>query len=108
MKNGIIKPLKTTVFDAPDVEKAFRFLGGAKNIGKVLIKVRENEDKRESLSINVFPRIYFNPDLCYIIPGGMGGFGMELADWLVMRECKNLCLSSSRGITNTYQTYRIK
>jgi fatty acid synthase, animal type len=32
---GIIKPLRTTVFEASDAEKAFRFLASGKHIGKV-------------------------------------------------------------------------
>lgn len=108
MNAGIIVPLKTTVFDASEVQQAFRFLASAKHIGKVLVKVRENEESHESLPISLQPRISFNPNLCYIIPGGLGGVGMEFADWMTMRECKKLVLSSSRGISSSYQNYRIR
>lgn len=108
MKNGIIKPLKTTVFEACEIEKAFRYLAAGKHMGKVLLKVRPNEKSKETLPISVLPRFYCNPEHSYIIPGGLGGFGLELADWLVLRECQKLVLSSSRGITNSYQAYRIK
>jgi fatty acid synthase, animal type len=33
--------------------------------------------------------------------------GMEIADWMVMRNCMKLVFSSSRGISNSYQSYRI-
>lgn len=108
MNAGVIKPLKTTVFDASEVEQAFRFLASAKHIGKVLLRIRDNEESFESLPINVQPRISFNPKLCYVVPGGLGGVGMEFADWMIMRECKKLVLSSSRGISSSYQSYRIK
>lgn len=108
LKSGIIQPLKTTVFKASEIEQAFRYLAAAKHIGKVLLQVREDEESQESLPINVQPRVSFNPNFCYIIPGGLGGFGMEFADWMVMRECKKLVLSSSRGISSSYQRYRIK
>jgi fatty acid synthase, animal type len=108
MKRGIIKPLKTTVFEANQVEQAFRFLASAKHMGKVLLKIRENENENASLPITVVPRVYCSPRMSYIIPGGLGGFGLELADWLVLRGCKKLVLSSSRGITKQYQAYRIK
>jgi fatty acid synthase len=108
LDRGIIKPLKTTVFDAKDIEQAFRYLASGKHVGKVLLKIRENEQDAATLPISVLPRVYCSPDLSYIIPGGLGGFGLELADWLVLRGCRKLVLSSSRGISNGYQNYRIK
>jgi len=108
LDTGLIKPLKTTVFEANQVEQAFRLLASGKHMGKVLLKIREHENDNISLPISVVPRAYCNPDRSYIIPGGLGGFGLELADWLVLRGCKKLVLSSSRGITKQYQAYRIK
>ena len=39
IKQGAVKPLKTTVFDKEDVEGAFRFMAQGKHVGKVLVKV---------------------------------------------------------------------
>ena len=39
IKQGAVKPLKTTVFEKEDVEGAFRFMAQGKHIGKVLVKV---------------------------------------------------------------------
>jgi len=108
IKNGIIKPLKSTVFEASDIEKAFRYLASGKHVGKVLLKMRENCFDLATLPLTIVPRVYCKPNCSYIIPGGLGGFGLELADWLVLRGCKKLVLSSSRGITKQYQAYRIK
>ena len=108
LKRGIIQPLKSTVYRAQDIEQAFRYLASGKHIGKVLLKIRENESDAATLPITVMPRVYCSPDYSYIIPGGLGGFGLELADWLVLRGCRKLVLSSSRGITKQYQAYRIK
>lgn len=108
MAKGIIKPLKTTVFEANDIQNAFRYLASGKHIGKVLLKLRENEGDELSLPIAVHPRVFCDETMSYIIIGGLGGFGLELADWLVLRGCKKLILSSSRGVTNGYQAVRIK
>lgn len=105
---GIVKPLKTTVFDAADVEKAFRYLASGKHMGKVLLKVYENENDLLSLPITVKNQIWFHKSLSFILVGGMGGFGLELADWLVLRGCQKLVMSSSRGVMNGYQAVRIK
>jgi len=108
MKRGIIKPLNTNVFNADEIENAFRLLASGKQIGKVVLKIRENEKDNATLPISVLPRVYCNPNYSYIICGGLGGFGLELADWLIMRGCRKLVLSTSRGITKQYQAYRIK
>lgn len=108
MKTGIIKPLKTNIFAANQIEQAFRFLASGKHMGKVVIKVRENESDAATLPISVIPRVYCSPNYSYIVPGGLGGFGLELADWLILRGCKKLVMSSSRGISKQYQAYRIK
>lgn len=105
---GIIKPLRTNVYKADDIEQAFRYLASGKHIGKVMLKIREDEKNLETVPISVTPRVYCSPYLSYIIPGGLGGFGLELADWLVLRGCRKLVLSSRKGITKQYQTYRIK
>lgn len=108
IQNGVIKPLKTTVFDASDVQHAFRYLGSGKHIGKVLLKMRENENDVDSLPMSVLLTVFCEPKLSYVLVGGLGGFGLELADRLILRGCKKLVISSSRGITNGYQAVRIK
>ena len=37
----------------------------------------------------------------------MGGFGLELADWLVLRGARKLVLSSRTGIRTGYQSLRV-
>jgi fatty acid synthase, animal type len=105
---GKIKPITRTVFDANDVQKAFRYLSANKHIGKVLIKVRENENSEVTLPIELKPRVNFYPHKSYIITGGLGGMGLELAEWMILRDCKKLVLVSRRGISNSYQGYKIK
>ncbi|XP_040165772.1 fatty acid synthase-like [Anopheles arabiensis] len=107
LAKGIIQPLPTTVFQAHEIEQAFRYLATAKHIGKVVLKIRDNEDDLASVPISYLPRVYCNPEQTFVIAGGLGGFGLELADWLIIRGCRKLLLSSSRGITKPYQQYRI-
>lgn len=108
LDRGIIKALPSTVFQVHEVEKAFRYMSTGKHVGKVLIQIRENETSSASMPMQVLTKIYFDPEMVYVIPGGLGGFGLELADWIVMRGCRKLVLSSRTGIKNGYQAYRIK
>lgn len=107
LARGIIRPLPSTVFAAGDVEKAARYLSGAKHIGKVLIQINDPEAKSPAASLTTVPKIDCDPESVYVLVGGLGGFGLELADWLVIRGAQNVVLNSRRGATNAYQHYRI-
>ena len=45
-RNGCVKPLNTTVFEASEAEKAFRYMTTGKHIGKIVIKIRDEEIDR--------------------------------------------------------------
>lgn len=108
LKNGIIKPLPTTVFEVDEIEKAFRFLSTGKHIGKVLIQIRSDPFDKCSRPIKTLRKSYFDMEKVYIIFGGLGGFGMELADWMILRGVRKIVLVSRQGVTSGYQRYRIR
>lgn len=109
MTSGIIRPLKTNVFAADEVEEAFRFFASSKHIGKVLINVRgQTKDDLLPAIVEVQPRIYFDENKSYIVTGALGGMGMEMVDFMILRECKKFVLSSSRGVSDSYQRCRLK
>ncbi|XP_012251516.2 fatty acid synthase-like [Athalia rosae] len=108
VKTGVVKPLVRTVFPMDQVEAAFRYMAAGKHIGKVILEIREQKEKRPRTSLPLaHPRYYCSEDGSYLIHGGLGGFGLELADWLVLRGAKNLVLTSRTGVTNGYQQMRI-
>lgn len=102
VRSGAVRPLKSTTFEKEAVEDAFRFMAQGKHIGKVVIKIQE--DQKESLSIASIPRSACHPNKSYIITGGLGGFGLELANWLIERGARNLVLTSRSGVRNGYQS----
>ncbi|XP_047362256.1 fatty acid synthase-like [Vespa velutina] len=107
LKENAIKPIVRTIFGKDQIEKAFRFMAAGKHIGKVLIKIRE---ENEQLNTPILAEPYYRcfPNKSYIIIGGLGGFGLELIDWLVLRNAKNIVITSRNGIKNGYQQMRIK
>lgn len=106
LRNGIIQPLHLTVFQVDESEKAFRYLSTGKHVGKVMFQIRPEEKSRETVPLEVRQTIDFDPSMVYIIAGGLGGFGLELADWMVLRGARNLVLCSRRGVTSAYQKAR--
>ncbi|XP_067622493.1 fatty acid synthase isoform X2 [Eurosta solidaginis] len=113
IKNGAIRPLPTSVFNELQIEQAFRFMASGKHIGKVVIKVRDEEAGRKSVKpisrlVNAIPRTYMHPEKSYILVGGLGGFGLELTHWLVLRGAKYIVLNSRSGIKTGYQTLMVR
>ncbi|XP_022832191.1 fatty acid synthase-like [Spodoptera litura] len=113
IKDGAVKPLTYCTFKANEVEHAFRYMAAGKHIGKVLVKIREEEPSSHSIRpvpkpFDAMPRYICNEDHVYVVVGGLGGFGLELADWLIMRGGRKILLTSRRGITNGYQSSRLR
>lgn len=112
IKSGVVQPLKTTVFDHTKVEDAFRFMASGRHIGKVVIKVRDEEHQSlivpKPMKMSALPHTTCYPNKVYIICGGLGGFGLELAAWLIIRGAKHVLLTSRSGVKSGYQQYRIK
>lgn len=46
IQNGCVKPLCRVTFGTDEVEKAFRFMAAGKHVGKVLLKIRQEEADR--------------------------------------------------------------
>ncbi|XP_074097576.1 fatty acid synthase [Cotesia typhae] len=106
LDSGIIKPLMRTVFPKEKLEAAYRYMAAGKHIGKVIVKVLD-ENNRQNTLIPGLPRYYCFENRSYVILGGLGGFGLELADWLVLRGARNLVLTSRSGLKNGYQRMRV-
>ncbi|XP_070068712.1 fatty acid synthase isoform X2 [Drosophila takahashii] len=112
IRSGAVQPLPTTVFAEQEIEKAFRFMASGKHIGKVVVKVRLEEEQQASLPrlrhIQAIPRSYMHPEKSYILVGGLGGFGLELAHWLVSRGARFLVLNSRSGVKSGYQALMVR
>ncbi|KAL3270432.1 hypothetical protein HHI36_020987 [Cryptolaemus montrouzieri] len=112
IKSGAVRPLTTNVFPMNEIEQAFRFMASGKHMGKVMIQIRKEECDRNCVTpielYKAIPRYSCSTNRSYIIVGGLGGFGLELADWLVLRGARKLVLTSRTGVQTGYQSYRLK
>ncbi|KAG5883957.1 hypothetical protein JTB14_031782 [Gonioctena quinquepunctata] len=104
--DGSVKPLGTTIFKTDEIEQAYRYMTKGIHMGKGLIEVCD--EKTNKPDMRVIPRYSCDPTRSYIIIGGLGGLGLELADWLILRGARKLVLTSRGGIKNGYQRFRIK
>jgi len=109
IRSGVVRPLNSTIFEKHQIEEAFRFMAQGKHMGKVLVKVWEPKEMSEQpMHISGFPKLWFSPMKTYIVTGGLGGFGLELTQWMVERGARHLILTSRSGLKTGYQAKKIR
>ncbi|XP_075726203.1 fatty acid synthase [Rhipicephalus microplus] len=106
--SGVVRPLNIIKFTLDQAEQAFRYVASGKHIGKVLIEIRPEETqlrdtKTPSVTLEAVARPCFYGHKSYIVVGGLGGFGLELAEWMISRGCCKLLLISRTGVRTGYQ-----
>ena len=95
LRNGKLKPLPHQTFSIARAADAFRLMGQARHIGKIVLSTRDAEvTPRPALETKP---ISFSPKASYLITGGLGGFGLAVADWLVAKGARNLVLTGRTG-----------
>lgn len=113
IQDGVVQPLQCTVFPKARVEDAFRYMAQGKHVGKVVIQVREEEQLAllqgpEPTLVTAMAKTFCPAHKSYIVAGGLGGFGLELAQWLVLRGAQKLVLTSRSGIRTGYQAKQVR
>ncbi|WP_163998986.1 type I polyketide synthase [Pyxidicoccus caerfyrddinensis] len=91
-QQGIARPLPVTVFPPSRMTEAFGHLAERKNIGRATVSMRSGE-------VRVPPSsdVGLRPDATYLITGGLGGFGLATARWLVEHGARHLALAGRTG-----------
>uniref|UniRef100_A0A6P7GXN3 Fatty acid synthase-like n=1 Tax=Diabrotica virgifera virgifera TaxID=50390 RepID=A0A6P7GXN3_DIAVI len=109
--DGVVKPLPSVLFEESQIESAFRFLASGKHKGKVVIEIRKEElypVNKPIRSIPATPKLCLDSQESYIIIGGLGGFGLELAGWLIKKGATKIVINSRRDVLNGLQSYYLK
>ncbi|GBM53939.1 Fatty acid synthase [Araneus ventricosus] len=82
----------------------FQLLG---KLPTALEKIKDEEQQKIIVPMPVkfkaLSRTTCNPEKSYVIIGGLGGFGLELCQWLVEREARHVVLKSRSGLKTGYQ-----
>ena len=89
---GTLEPLPHTDFDLGEAEHAFRLMEQADHIGKIVLTVQESSYPVAQRKPSVV-----RPDATYLITGGLGGFALAVADWLVRGGARHIVLMSRSG-----------
>lgn len=89
-----LQPLPQHVFSLTEAAEAFQLMANAQHIGKIVLTAPEQE-------FTVAPALDASPliraDGVYLITGGLSGFGLAVAEWLVDQGARHLVLVGRRG-----------
>ncbi|MGH7221894.1 MAG: SDR family NAD(P)-dependent oxidoreductase, partial [Gemmataceae bacterium] len=95
---GRLAPLPHTVYPIAEAVSAFRFMQQSKHIGKIVLSMQQ---PRGATPLAIAPAeepITFRAEATYLITGGLGGFGLAAARWMVERGARHLALLGRRGL----------
>ncbi|WP_404416512.1 SDR family NAD(P)-dependent oxidoreductase [Vreelandella aquamarina] len=93
---GILSPLPFTAFNHSQVIDAFRYMQQARQIGKVVVTYEQPIAADISQPLGDDP-LALSSDASYLVTGGLGGFGLKTAQWLVDKGARALILVSRSG-----------
>ena len=98
-----LQPLPHTIFTQEQTIDAFRHMQQGKHQGKIIITqltphlpISPNPHLPISpapyLPISLSPQLLNSPTGTYLITGGMGAIGLQIAEWLITQGIKNIVL----------------
>lgn len=88
-----------------EIEKAFRYMQTGKHMGKIVVRVDENDLVP---AIPLVPEVQINPEATYILAGGLGGICREISRWLAEKGAKHLVFLSRSAATGNANIAFIK
>ncbi len=97
-QRGELTPLPYRAFGFDEIGSAFRLMQNAGQIGKIVIEPPVRGKDRVSLSSE--RTVGFEGEGTFLVAGGIGGFGLVAADWLVARGARRIALCSRRGVAD--------
>lgn len=104
LAGGTFRPLVNTRFPASRAADAMRYLARAKHTGKVLVTFDEDE-----LDVCCGPDAEFpvRTDAAYLVTGGTGGFGLDVAEHLARCGAGRVLLASRSGAVQAADQQRL-
>lgn len=94
--NGTFSPLPYRAFEAREITDAFRLMQQAGHIGKLIIRAPKPEDAMLAPP----PDFAVSATRTHLITGGLGGFGLETARFLVEKGARHILLVGRSGASS--------
>ena len=93
--DGSLKPLPFTVHEPHEVATVFRAMAQSRHTGKLVFAFKERTVNLAPAPVDDTPPV--RADATYLLTGGLGGFGLVVADWLVKGGARHLVLVGRSG-----------
>jgi NADPH:quinone reductase-like Zn-dependent oxidoreductase/lauroyl/myristoyl acyltransferase/NADP-dependent 3-hydroxy acid dehydrogenase YdfG len=90
---GRLRPAPLRAFPMSKAPEAFREMAQARHIGKIVLS-RESD---RVLPVPVETPMRFKADASYLITGGLSGFGLAVAEWMLRSGARHLVLVGRTG-----------
>ena len=90
---GALELLPVELFSSDEVAGAFRHMANADHIGKIVI----THEQPAQVELDPEASRVIRPDATYLVTGGLGGFGLAIAQWLVAEGARSLALMGRSG-----------
>ena len=99
-EEGKLTPLPHRLFPVSEIQDAMQYMTKGEHIGKLVI------DYTRGLP-EVRHRQFFRSDGAYLVTGGLGGFGLALAEWLIERGAGAVYLTRYRAPVSPETEHRL-
>jgi acyl transferase domain-containing protein/acyl carrier protein len=89
-----LAPLPNKVYPIAQAPDAFREMASGKHIGKIVFSFADT-----AMPVQPAPGapVQFRPDATYLVTGGVRGFGLAIAEWMIEHGARNLALVGASG-----------
>ncbi len=105
-EEGKLVPLPYRAFGHDEIGNAFRLMQNAGHIGKIV--VLPPVSGRDEVANRPAGRMQVDNHGVHLVVGGIGGFGLAAANWLVEKGARNIALSTRRGVADAETLEAIK
>jgi len=96
-REGHLRPLPYRRFGYQEVTEAFRLMQQSGHIGKIIVTAPPVEARRLPAASS---SLRLPAEATYLVAGGLGGFGLETAAWLVEKGASHLVLLGRSGASS--------
>lgn len=93
---GRLQPLPVTPYPLEDAASAFRLMAQTKHIGKVVLLTPVVAETSAASAV-------VRPDATYLVTGGLGALGLQVANWLVSQGARSLVLAGRHAASEQAQ-----
>ena len=97
-EEGVFSALPYRAFDHDEIGDAFRLMQNAGHIGKIVVlPPKAGVDRVASRASR---KMFVDSEGVHLVVGGIGGFGLVAAEWLVEKGARHVALCSRRGVAD--------